>query len=162
MFLERYTKALEAIKKHRKEQSRLVNECKLNLENLQNLKDHAHQVRESRRILRTCITCICDLKEPDSFFVLFWKVQRDLKMKIDFQKQANEEILIIQKEIENHEKLLHDLKQQQNAMNAVITDIKQLRAVHVQMIAENQKAYADLKQEFEGCRDLRGSVFILC
>lgn len=41
--LDRYTKALEAIKKHRKEQAQQIKECKLRLENLQNQKDHAHQ-----------------------------------------------------------------------------------------------------------------------
>ncbi len=73
-----------------------------------------------------------------------------MKTKSDFQKQANEEIQTLQKEIDSQEKLLRDLKQQQNAMNAVIAEIKQLRAVHAQMIAENEKSYADLKQEFEG------------
>ena len=43
----RYTKALEAIKKHRKEQAQQIKECKLRLENLQNQKDHAHQVCRS-------------------------------------------------------------------------------------------------------------------
>jgi len=40
----RYTKALEVIKKHRKEQAQAIKELKLKLESLQNLKDTAHKV----------------------------------------------------------------------------------------------------------------------
>lgn len=115
----RYTKALEAIKKHRKEQAQQIKECKLRLENLQNQKDHAHQI------------------------------QRELKSKLEFQAKANEEMAALQREIDEQEKLLTELKRKFNSINTLMTEIKQLKAVRQQMVNENQKTYAELKQEFE-------------
>jgi DNA repair protein RAD50 len=54
----RYTKALEAIKKHRKEQAQQIKECKLRLENLQNQKDHAHQATFAPVVFACSVECL--------------------------------------------------------------------------------------------------------
>lgn len=60
----------------------------------------------------------------------------------------------LQREIDEQEKLLTELKRKFNSINTLMTEIKQLKAVRQQMVNENQKTYAELKQEFEGmfCR----------
>ncbi len=56
----------------------------------------------------------------------------------------------LQREIDEQEKLLTELKRKFNSINTLMTEIKQLKAVRQQMVNENQKTYAELKQEFEG------------
>lgn len=78
------------------------------------------------------------------------QVQRELKSKLEFQAKANEEAAALQKEIDEQEKQLADLKRRFSSINALLNEIKQLKAVQQQMIHETQKTYAELKQEFEG------------
>jgi len=55
---------LEAIKKHRKEQAQQIKEFKLRLENLQNQKDHAHQVPSA--LLVSFLDCASAAAHPQS------------------------------------------------------------------------------------------------
>ncbi|KAL6065852.1 DNA repair protein rad50 [Balamuthia mandrillaris] len=115
----RYTKALDTIKKQRKEQAQQIREYKLKLDNLQNQKDHAHQIR------------------------------KELKNKQKFQASAEEEIKKLQAELEAMEKASMELRQKASSITEALNEVKQLKAVLVQMTKANQATYDQLNQEFE-------------
>jgi chromosome segregation ATPase len=92
--------------------------------------------------------------------VLQLQIQRELKSKLEFQAKANEEVAALQREIDEQEKLLGELKRKFNSINTLVTEIKQLKAVRQQVAHENQKAYAELKQEFEGAAAFISLVFV--
>lgn len=137
--LNSYTKALEAIKKHRKEQSQAIRELKLKLENFQNQKDIAHKVHHFIPVAEEVITKL-------------HQIRRELQSKQGFQDSAAEQIKELQEQIEELEKEATELKRKTNAISALMSEFSNLKAVQAQMINEKNKTYDELKEEFEGRR----------
>jgi prefoldin subunit 5 len=69
---------------------------------------------------------------------------------MEFLAQATEEMRKLHEEIEEFDSQAEELKRKREVLLAATAEISKLKALRTRAIAENEKAYAELKQEFEG------------
>lgn len=78
------------------------------------------------------------------------KIQKVLKTKMEFLTQATDEMRMLHEEIEEFDRQADELKRKREVLIAATAEISKLKALRTRDVAENEKTYAELKQEFEG------------